>query len=188
MPTNGEPTYIIAANIRRYERMLEEPGTLPETREVLIKLLAEARASLDKIAKNEKAAVGRSTMRSAVVVGIVVMALSPGFARATDKADFDLKTTEDLYRVCSVGPSDPLREEALNFCEGFLLGVVSYHDEITDRKNLKRLICYPPTATRDQGIQAFNDWAARHQQDEKFMSDPPVVGAVRGLAAKWPCK
>jgi hypothetical protein len=127
-------------------------------------------------------------MRYVPLIGMAVVALWPNFSRAVDTADFNLKTTEDLYRVCSVAPDDPLRREALDFCEGFLLGVVSYHDAVVKRRNLKRLICYPSTATRDQGIQAFNDWAASHQNDQKFMSDPPVVGAVRGLAAKWPCK
>lgn len=127
-------------------------------------------------------------MRIAPMLAVAVIALSPGLTRATTTADFAMKTTQDLYRVCSVGPDDPLREEAINFCQGFLLGAVSYHDAVTNRENLKRLICYPSTATRDQGIQAFNDWAARNQQNQKFMSDPAVYGAVRGLAAKWPCK
>lgn len=127
-------------------------------------------------------------MRLAPLLGMAVIGLWPGVARAIDTAHFNLKTTEDLYRVCSVAPDDPLRREALDFCEGFLLGVVSYHDAVTDRENLRRLICYPPTATRNQGIQAFVDWAATRLRDQKFMNDPAVVGAVRGLAAKWPCK
>jgi Rap1a immunity proteins len=80
-----------------------------------------------------------------------------------------------------------MRVAEINLCQGFLLGVVSYHDAVTERHNLARLICYPPTATRDDGIEAFVQWASAHQQDQKFMSDPAVVGAVRGLAAKWPC-
>jgi len=127
-------------------------------------------------------------MRIAAVLGIAVFGFLPRVALAIDISNFTLKTTEDLYRVCSTAPDDPLHRESLDFCEGFLLGVVSYHDAISDRKHLQRLICYPPTATRDQGIQAFIDWAAAHQQDQKFMNDPPVYGAVRGLAAKWPCK
>jgi hypothetical protein len=103
-------------------------------------------------------------------------------------ANFSLKTTEDLYRLCSTPADDPLRREAINFCEGFLLGVVSYHDAVTDRHHLRPLICYPPTVTRDDGVQAFIGWAASHQGDNKFMNDPPVLGAVRGLAHKWPCK
>jgi len=127
-------------------------------------------------------------MRVAPLLCVMALGLLPGMVQAVEVANFTLKTTEDLYRVCSVGPDDPLRREALDFCEGFLLGVVGYHDAVTDREHLKPLICYPQTVTRDQGIQAFVDWATSHQQDQKFMSDPPVFGAVRGLAAKWPCK
>jgi hypothetical protein len=119
---------------------------------------------------------------------VAAIGLWPGFAQAVDMTNFTLKTTEDLYRICSVASDDPLHQESVDFCEGYLLGVVSYHDAVTDREHLKRLICYPQTATRDEGIQAFIDWAASHQQDRKFMDDPPVFGAVRGLAAKWPCK
>jgi hypothetical protein len=127
-------------------------------------------------------------MRTLLFFAAVSTGLWPTLAQATDTTDFTLKTTEDLYVVCSTPSSDPLRSAAANFCEGYLLGAVGYHDAITDREHLKRLICYPQDATRDQGIQAFVDWAASHQQDRKFMNDPPVVGAVRGLAAKWPCK
>jgi Rap1a immunity proteins len=127
-------------------------------------------------------------MRMTPLLSVAVLSLWPSFALATDTANFTLKTTEDLYRVCSTADDDPLRREAINFCEGFLLGVVSYHDAVTDRKHLKRLICYPQGVTRDEGIQAFVEWAASHQADNKFMNDPPVVGAVRGLAHKWPCK
>jgi hypothetical protein len=126
-------------------------------------------------------------MRTAWLLGIAGLALWPGLAGAVDSQRFTLKTTEDLYQICSTPNDDPLRVQAINFCEGFLLGVVGYHDAISDREHLKRLICYPTTATREQGIAAFIAWAGDHQQDQKYMSDPAVVGAVRGLASKWPC-
>ena len=126
--------------------------------------------------------------RVPLLLSVAAMGLWPTFARATDTANFTLKTTQDLYLVCSTASNDPLRTAAINFCEGYLLGILGYHDAITNRKPLKPLVCYPQTATRDQGVQAFIDWAASHQQDRKFMNDPPVVGAVRGLASKWPCK
>src|ERR1700739_4429695 len=127
-------------------------------------------------------------MRMSVVLGAAALALWPLLSRATHASNFSLKTTEDLYVVCSTPSSDPLRPAAINFCEGFLLGVVSYHDAIVDREHLKPLLCYPSTPPRHQGIQAFIDWAGTHQQDHKFMDTPPVVGVIRGLAAKWPCK
>jgi hypothetical protein len=120
-----------------------------------------------------------------VIFGLVAF---PQMASAVDSARFTLKTTEDLYQVCSTPNDDPLRAQAINFCEGFLLGVVAYHDAITDRQHLKPLICHPDTATRDQGIAAFVAWAGGHQADQKYMNDPPVLGAVRGLASVWPCK
>jgi hypothetical protein len=126
-------------------------------------------------------------MRIALAIAVAPIGLWLGLANAADDPALLLKTTEDLYRVCTTGADDPRQREALDLCEGFLLGAVSYHDAVTDRKNLKRLICYPPTATRDEGMRAFVDWATLHQQDRKFMDDPAVVGVVRGLAAKWPC-
>jgi Rap1a immunity proteins len=117
----------------------------------------------------------------------IPLGLWSGFASAMDESYFVLKTTQDLYVVCTTPADDPLRREAINFCQGFLLGAVSYHDAVTDREHLKRLICYPQTVTRGEGIQAFIDWAASHQGDKTFMDEPPVYGAVRGLAAKWPC-
>jgi hypothetical protein len=127
-------------------------------------------------------------MRKAYFLTVAALSLWSAVGQAADTTNFALKTTEDLYRVCSTPANDPQHSEAIHFCEGYLLGVVTYHDAVTERENLKRLICYPPTVTRDQGTQAFIDWAAHHQTDNKFMNDPPVVGAVRGLAAKWPCK
>ena len=126
-------------------------------------------------------------MRVTAILGVAAMALWPSLAQATDTNNFAMKTTQDLFQVCATAQNDPMRAQAIEFCEGFLLGVVLYHDEIVSRTDLKRLICYPQGVTRDQGIQAFIDWAKTHQADQKFMGDPPVVGAVRGLASKWPC-
>ena len=127
-------------------------------------------------------------MRIAPWLGMVSLVSSTSLASAAaDLSSLALKTTQDLYRVCSAAPTDAQGREALDLCEGFLIGAVSYHDAISDRRHLKRLICYPSTATRDQGIQAFVAWASARQQNQKFMNDPPVYGVVRALAAKWPC-
>jgi Ssp1 endopeptidase immunity protein Rap1a len=124
---------------------------------------------------------------TALVFGCVLAGVTATATRAADTAALSLKTTEDLYRVCTVPPSDPAYTETADLCEGFLIGAISYHDAIADRRRLKRLVCYPASATRTEGVQAFIAWAAGHQRDQKFMADPAVVGLVRGLAAKWPC-
>jgi hypothetical protein len=129
-------------------------------------------------------------MRIAPWLGLVALLSIPSFALAADPPDqatLSLKTTQDLYRVCAAGPSDARAQEELDLCEGFLAGAVSYHDAISDRRHLQRLICYPSTATRDQGIQAFVTWAGANQGNQKYMGDPAVYGVVRALASKWPC-
>lgn len=126
-------------------------------------------------------------MRFKALIALAGVCVWPIGATALDTPPLSLKTTEDLYHVCTPAPDDPQRREALDLCEGFLIGAVSYHDAVSDREHLKRLICYPTTVTRDEGVAAFVAWAQSHQQDGKFMSDPPVYGVVRGLASKWPC-
>ncbi len=69
----------------------------------------------------------------------------------------------------------------------YLDGAVDYHDAITDHEDLKRLICYPDTATLEQGVLQFIQWGEAHRGDEKLMTEPQVIGVVRALAAKWPC-
>lgn len=80
-------------------------------------------------------------MRISFFLAIGGIGLLPSLASATNSTNFTLKTTEDLYTVCSTANSDPLRAEAINFCEGYLLGGVSYGDAIAYRKHLHRLIC-----------------------------------------------
>ena len=123
----------------------------------------------------------------AFAVSLSVSSLWPGAAGAVESSTFVLNTTEDLYLLCSTANSDPLRTAAINYCEGFLLGVVTFQDAIGDANPNKRLICYPQGVTRDQGIQAFVSWAASRQQNHKFMADSALMGALRGLASKWPC-
>ncbi len=106
---------------------------------------------------------------------------------AVTKADFDLVSTEDLYQVCSVVADATDFIPATYECRGFIRGAVGYHDAVTDRKNLKRLICYPETATVADGRQAFVDWARANAGNKELMQEQPVVGLVRALAAKYPC-
>ncbi len=127
-------------------------------------------------------------MRVAPWLSLLALVSLPSLTYAADPTALSLKTTQDLYRVCAATPGDAQAQEEIDLCGGFLAGAVSYHDAISDRRHLKRLICYPSTATRDQGIQAFISWAGAHQQNQKFMSDPAVYGVVRALGSQWPCK
>jgi hypothetical protein len=115
-----------------------------------------------------------------------ILCAQPAIAVQDEDINFD--TTEDLYQVCSVEPGAAEYIPASFACRGFIEGAVQYHDEVTKRKKMKRLICYPKGATIADGRAAFVAWAKKHIQDKKLMDEIPVIGLVRALAEKYPCK
>jgi hypothetical protein len=108
-------------------------------------------------------------------------------ALAVQDEDMNFDTTEDLYQVCSVQPGAAESVAAAFACRGFIEAAVQYHDAVTDRKNLKPLICYPTTATVADGRAAFVAWATRNAGNATLMGELPVIGLVRALAEKYPC-
>ena len=106
---------------------------------------------------------------------------------AIDETHFKLRTTMDLYAICSVDSASPNFIPAIYACRGFIEGSVQYHDAVTDRKNLKRLICYGDTATLEEGRNAFLQWVNANKTNGKYMNEVPVVSLVRALADKYPC-
>jgi hypothetical protein len=107
---------------------------------------------------------------------------------AVQDEDVNFDTTEDLYQVCSVAPGAAEYIPSNFACRGFIEGAVQYHDAVSDRKHLKRLICYPKGATVEDGREAFNVWARKHAGNKKQMEELAVVGLVRALADKYPCR
>ena len=109
-------------------------------------------------------------------------------AVAVENADFRFDTTKDLYAVCAVPSNAAEYPMAHQACRAFIESAVQYHDAISKPKQMKRLICYPANATIEEGLSAFNAWAAAKAGDATLMGEPPVVGLIRALAAKYPCK
>jgi hypothetical protein len=124
---------------------------------------------------------------ASVIAGVLGLALSGPLMAAQDE-DFNFDTTEDLFQVCSTPVSSAEAVPASFACRAFIEATMQYHDEVTDRKNLKRLVCYPQTATIGDGRSAFVAWAKANAADKTLMGETPVVGVVRALAAKYPCK
>ena len=117
----------------------------------------------------------------------VILALWPGLGSAIERRDFWITDTVDLLDLCTTPKDDPLRSQAINYCMAYLDGAVDYHDAISDHKEMKRLICYPNTASLEEGVLVFIAWAQANQGDKKLMDEPTVIGVVRALEAKWPC-
>ena len=123
-----------------------------------------------------------------ILAAALVLGMWPGIVGAVEKTDFTLKNTEDLFEVCTTPTSNALRDKAVHYCVGFLVGAVSYHNAMSEHKDMKRLTCYPEGTTREQGALVFIDWARANQNDSKLMGEAPVLGLMRALQAKWPCK
>jgi len=109
-------------------------------------------------------------------------------AVAIEDSDFRFDTTADLRNVCAVTAGEAEYPVAHQACRAFIEAAVQYHDEISDRKNLPRLICYPKDASVQDGKDAFLAWAGKNAGNKKLMEELPVVGLVRSLAKKYPCK
>jgi hypothetical protein len=129
----------------------------------------------------------RSAMLPWTIAATLAAVLGSRSAIAVQDEDLDFDTTEDLYQLCSVQPGAAEYVPASFACRAFIEGAVQYHDAVSDRKNLKRLICYPKTATVADGRSAFVAWAKRNAGNGSLMDEVPVIGLVRALAEKYPC-
>jgi hypothetical protein len=127
-----------------------------------------------------------SLIRALAAAGCA-LALSQA-AAAVDDTNFSFDTTKDLYAVCSTPASAAEYPLAHQACRAFIESAVQYHDLVSKPGKLKRLVCYPAGATIDDGVTTFNAWAASKASDAKLMGEPPVLGLMRALAAKSPCK
>ncbi len=110
----------------------------------------------------------------------------PAVAGAASEKDFEAKTTRDLINVCTAAPDDPLHLQAVNFCEGYLVGAFHYYQASTSGPKATKLVCLPdPQPSRNDTIKMFIEWAKAHPQYEK---ERPVETEFRFLMEKWPCK
>lgn len=109
-------------------------------------------------------------------------------ALALDESDFKFDTTENLFQVCSAEGEGEGVVEAQLACRAFIEASVQYHDAVSDRKKMKRLICYPGTATIADATGVFVAWGKKNADNAKLMGELPVVGLTRALAESYPCK
>jgi hypothetical protein len=124
----------------------------------------------------------------APICGVLLFLILPsGSAVAQQTADSDVFKVRDLYAICAVARGSADYEAATAGCRGFIGGAVQYHDAVSDREHLKRLICYPQTATVADGRVAFLRWAENNAGNQARMDELAVIGLVRALADAYPC-
>jgi len=107
-------------------------------------------------------------------------------AGAVSEKDFQAQTTEDLINLCTATPDDPLYQQAVNFCHGYLVGAYAYYQAESAGPKGTKLVCLPdPPPSRNEAIKMFIEWAKAHPQ---YMKERPVETEFRFLMEKWPCK
>lgn len=106
-------------------------------------------------------------------------------AKVTEE-DFVAKTTQNMLNLCTASPQDSHYREAVNFCQGYLLGAYYFQvAQAADKPDLL-MVCLPkPEPTRNQAIEMFIAWAKSHPQ---YLNEMPVETEFRFLTEKWPCK
>ena len=129
------------------------------------------------------------SIRGVPAAGAAILALGlAGPATAVVDADFRFDTTKDLVSICAVPESAPEYPVARQACRAFIEATAEYHDAVSKRNKLKRLFCLPANTTIEDAVAVFTTWGAAKAADAKVMAEPPVIGVVRALASKNPCK
>jgi hypothetical protein len=124
--------------------------------------------------------------RETIIMLLAIIILLPGFSGAVSEKDFEAKTTEEMIRLCTVSPDDPLYHQAINFCHGYLVGAFHYYEASSMGPAGVKLVCPPdPRPSRNATIDKFIEWANSHRQ---YWNEPPVETEFRFLMEWWPCK
>jgi len=125
--------------------------------------------------------------KKAIVFFLSVLLALPALALggAVSEKDFQAQTTENLINLCTATPDDPLYQQAINFCHGFLVGAYRYYYAEHSGPKAIKLVCFPdPPPSRNEAIGMFIEWAKAHPQ---YMQEGPVETEFRFLMEKWPC-
>ena len=121
-------------------------------------------------------------MRASIIVAATGLAmLAGGQALAENPA---LETTADLVEFCdTIGPVGDVRD-GQNFCDGFIAGSGLLYLELIRAKQIERIACADPIPTLEQARNAFVSWAEAHPE---AMTERPIDGLWRAMAATYPC-
>jgi len=124
--------------------------------------------------------------KKVTIIFLSALLILPGLASAVSEKDFEATTTEQIINLCRANPDDPLYLQAVNFCQGYLVGAYKYYEAAHSGPNASKLVCLPdPQPSRDEAIHMFMEWAKANPQ---YMKESPVETEFRFLMEKWPCK
>ena len=121
-----------------------------------------------------------------MILVLVALLCTPGWAGAVSEDDFILDTTGDLVELCTVPSGDPLQGQAVSFCYGFLVGTYHYHMAENAGPAGSPMVCLPdPPPARSKVMKMFVEYVKKHPE---YTNEEPVETWFRFLMEKYPCK
>ena len=127
-------------------------------------------------------------IRKFIFLALMTVFLLSGMAAAgsiTEK-DFEVVTTRDLLKLCTASPDDPLYQQAINFCHGYVIGAYHYHQAAAAGPEGVRLVCMPdPEPSRNEEIARMTQWVQAHPE---YLDETPVETEFRYLMQRFPCE
>jgi hypothetical protein len=116
---------------------------------------------------------------------VAALLFLPAWAGAVSEKDFEVQTTQQLLNLCTASPGEPLYQQAVNFCHGYLVGAYKYYEAAHSGPNAPKLVCFSnPPPSRSNSIAMFIEWVKARPQ---YWNEPPVETEFRFLMEKWPC-
>ena len=117
---------------------------------------------------------------------ILLALLSIGSANAkVNEDDFVAMKTQNIINLCTAAPEDVHYQQAIHFCQGYLVGAFHFYAAQSANKPELQMVCYPePKPSRNEAIGMFVAWAKQHPE---FMNELPVETEFRFLNETWPC-
>jgi hypothetical protein len=121
---------------------------------------------------------------------VLILGLMPftfaATASAVETENFVVDTAGDLAALCSAASGDPLQQQALHFCHGFVVGAYHYHLKSTGGPEGSGFVCLPdPAPSRDEVIGEFVVWLGNHPEQK---NEDAVDAFFEWATARFPCQ
>lgn len=130
-------------------------------------------------------------MRPRLLWIVIAAAVLPAHAEVAMRDDFLVRNTRDLIDLCAVNGNDPLYDAAIPLCQGYPIGVYSFHQATMETPERRSIACPPrPQPSRHEGAQRLVIWA---QTDPQPINERPADSlfpdsSFTFLTEAWPCR
>ena len=122
-------------------------------------------------------------MRKILLALVPMIGIGAAHAKTTD-ADFQLKTAQNLYNLCTTNNGNPARERAVYLCVGYIEGALDLYQTLVRIGRLVPKTCLPAAVTRIQVARIFIAWG---KANPGRLTQAAMDGLGEAAQSRWPC-